>query len=225
MRARHRHFNPKGTGAVLALDSRFITGLADGANVSTWTSRTGSNNATQATSGNQPTYETNELNGNPVVLFNGSKVMTTPGLSAQPMSVVCIARHNTGTSYIFDGVSNNRAALGSGLSTGSSNSKMESFAGTTVYGADQSFNTGEYFIWRTIFNDSSSSISKNGSSFASGNPGTQSLSGGMTIGNRFALSFYLNGAIAFINVIPSVSVTLLKRLEQVAAFSFKIPCS
>jgi hypothetical protein len=50
-----------------------ITNVADGASVSTWTDLSGNGyNATQATSGKQPTYVTNAMSGLPVVRFNSA---------------------------------------------------------------------------------------------------------------------------------------------------------
>lgn len=47
--------------------------LSDGDPVATWTDSSGNgNNATQGTSGNRPTLQTNELNALPVVRFDGS---------------------------------------------------------------------------------------------------------------------------------------------------------
>jgi len=48
-----------------------IGGLSGGDPVATWTASTG-NNATQATSGNRPTYQTAVVNGHPVVRFDGT---------------------------------------------------------------------------------------------------------------------------------------------------------
>lgn len=72
MRARHRHFNARFAGASGVYDARFISGLSNNDAVSTWSSRTGTYDATQATSGNRPTYKTNQFNGNPVVEFDGT---------------------------------------------------------------------------------------------------------------------------------------------------------
>jgi hypothetical protein len=51
-----------------------ITGLAGGASVSNWTDLSGNeNNATQTITGNEPSYITNAMNGQPVVRFNSGK--------------------------------------------------------------------------------------------------------------------------------------------------------
>jgi hypothetical protein len=56
----------------LWLDASQITGLNDGDAVTTWADLSGNgNDATQATGSKKPTYQTNELNGRPVVRFDG----------------------------------------------------------------------------------------------------------------------------------------------------------
>lgn len=60
-------------GIQLWLDASQITGLTDGDTVATWSDESGeSNDATQSTSSYQPTYQTNELNGEPIVRFDGT---------------------------------------------------------------------------------------------------------------------------------------------------------
>lgn len=59
------------TGLQVWLDASQITGLSDGAAVATWSDLSGNGrNATQASAGARPTYQTNELNGLPVVRFD-----------------------------------------------------------------------------------------------------------------------------------------------------------
>jgi autotransporter-associated beta strand protein len=61
---------PVTTGLKLHLDASQLTGLSDGATVTTWTDMSGlGNNATA--SGSAATYQTGVLNGLPVVRFNG----------------------------------------------------------------------------------------------------------------------------------------------------------
>lgn len=60
-------------GLTLWFKADAITGLSDGAAVSTWTDSSANvNSATQASGSLQPLYKTNILNGNPVVRFDGS---------------------------------------------------------------------------------------------------------------------------------------------------------
>lgn len=56
--------------------------LADGAAVSSWTDSSGNaRHATQATGASQPTYQTNELNGEPIVRFDGTDLLATASLA------------------------------------------------------------------------------------------------------------------------------------------------
>ena len=56
------------TGLALWLDASQLTGLSDGAMLNTWNEMSGLGNHATRTTG-APTYETNELNGQPVVRF------------------------------------------------------------------------------------------------------------------------------------------------------------
>jgi hypothetical protein len=61
------------TGLRLWLKADAITGLADGAGVSTWSDSSGlGNDAVNAVAGLQPTYQTNEVTGLPCVRFDGT---------------------------------------------------------------------------------------------------------------------------------------------------------
>jgi DMSO/TMAO reductase YedYZ molybdopterin-dependent catalytic subunit len=61
------------SGLRLWLDASKITGLADGAAVTSWSDSSGlGNDAVQATGTKQPSYQTNEVNGLPVVQFDGN---------------------------------------------------------------------------------------------------------------------------------------------------------
>lgn len=61
-----------------------ITGLSDGNLVTTWADSSGnSRDATQSTATNQPSYQTNEINGLPVVRFDGvDNFFTLPTMAA-----------------------------------------------------------------------------------------------------------------------------------------------
>lgn len=68
-------FNPctDVAGCVLWLKADAIVGLNDGDAVGTWEdSSTANNDVSQSTADNKPSYQTNELNGKPVVRFDGA---------------------------------------------------------------------------------------------------------------------------------------------------------
>src|SRR5688500_10633861 len=71
----HAQTGPAGVGNTnsnkIWLDASYISGLTNGARVSSWADRSGNVwNASQANGNNRPTYLTNQLNGLPVVRFN-----------------------------------------------------------------------------------------------------------------------------------------------------------
>jgi len=78
MRARHRHFNAKTAGADLVLDARFLT-ASDNDAIQTWASRTGINDATQATLAARPIYKVNTSGGQPTLRFDGNDSMGFSG--------------------------------------------------------------------------------------------------------------------------------------------------
>ena len=91
-----------------------ITGLTNGAAVASWTDSSGfGRHVTQATSGNQPTYQTGVLNSLPVVRFDGASdyLQVTSSLALGPRTAFCVAKTDaTSTSYgIFDGITGSDA--------------------------------------------------------------------------------------------------------------------
>jgi hypothetical protein len=90
MGRRVRHFNPNHLDAVkgrCCLDSRFITGVADGAKVGSWPSRGHSSfTLTQETDSKRPTFSLRGQNGSPTVNFQASsqQVLQAPVLPVTP---------------------------------------------------------------------------------------------------------------------------------------------
>ena len=72
---------PVTTGLRLHLDASALTGLSDGATVTTWTDVSGQGN--HAAASGTPIYKPGILNGQPVVRFNGASRFTTANLSSQ----------------------------------------------------------------------------------------------------------------------------------------------
>lgn len=104
MRARHRHFNPAHAGATLVLDARFIS-QADNSAVSSWASRPRGNfTMAQTNAANQPTLQLAEVNGQPIVRFDGSndimtcsRIATTSNFTA----MVCVKGAGQSNRVIF----------------------------------------------------------------------------------------------------------------------------
>ena len=229
MRARHRHFNPKDAGAVAAYDARFITGLNDGDNVATWSSRTGTNDATQATVGNQPNYETNEINGNPVVNF-------TPANSDQfvisilvPSSLISVK--------VFRRNSANIHSVGLGENVGQPRYDSWWFNDNITYTAPQdTFNTHGTADTRTgLFIDSwqksgttSSQVWRNGTSVGTSQTPAASNGSftrvGRVVNGSQPYGFH-NGAMGCLCLLNRADSSIRKRCEHAAAYSFKIACS
>lgn len=82
------------------LDASQITGLADGADVTTWLDMSGNGrNFTQAVAGAKPHYTLNILNGKPVVRFDGIDDILSDSLNpimAEPVSIIMVAKHRSG---------------------------------------------------------------------------------------------------------------------------------
>ena len=72
------------TGLSMWLDAN--SGVTtSGSNVTSWTDLTGNgHNATQSTAGDQPTFVSNGLNGNPTVQFNG--IADSLSIAGQPIT-------------------------------------------------------------------------------------------------------------------------------------------
>ena len=69
---RVRHLNPAQCGAQIALDARYISGVADGAALATWAARANTTIGATASGSGQPIYRASSINGRPAVEFDGS---------------------------------------------------------------------------------------------------------------------------------------------------------
>lgn len=82
----------------LWLDTSQITGLSDGATVSSWTDASGNGyNATQTTEAQKPVYKTSVQSGKPALLFNGSKYLTL----GVPLGINFAPQHQYSTFIVF----------------------------------------------------------------------------------------------------------------------------
>ena len=228
MHRRARHLNPGSAGAVMALDSRFITGLSDGDPVSTWSDRSGSgNNATQSTSADRPVFQTTEQGGCPAVEFTASlKQLITPSVTlAQPAYYMACGRQLAVPQPFQTG--RYLDAFSPGANIAAYQNKLNLYSGSGLNGTSN-LGTSAHLA-SGLVNTTSSSLFLDGIQEASGNAGSTSGTGTISIGADRAKqsSFgYLNGHIYSAIYIPNnPGNPLRRRLEHATAFSFKIPCS
>lgn len=251
MHRRSRHLNPKDAGAFLALDSRFISGVSDGSSISSWTSRTGSNDVSQATSGNQPVYKTNVYSGQPSVRFTKSSLqhMRTgngPFGTTSNIWLLAVASVNntTGTAtYSYHAVLNHGdfATYAGTTSEIIFENKSRKWASTAASGstpssvidsANQSQNVASVATSQCAAS-SAINLNVNGVSIGNGSnlPGNiNNISTPVGIGARgtgtVTQDDALDGDIGqVIYAASSFSSSLTKRLRHSAAYSFKIACS
>lgn len=223
VRARHRHFNARDAGATGVYDSRYISGLADGAGVDTWTSRTGSNNISQGNSSNRPTYETNEINGNPSVYWDGGandELTFASELSYSNTSIVTVYKNEDATngSIVF---ARNNSANDYFYFTTNTVQFQNSVTSTRTH------NLGNVFLIGSGIDIGTTSLT----AFANGTAGTTTTSSGLFtctgIGKYGGSTAANTQGHLGLAIIANVAwdAPLRRRIEHAAAYSFKIACN
>lgn len=224
MGRRVRHLNPGNAGAVLALDSRFITGLSDGGLVSTWVDRSGSGNNANGSGTSRPTYETNEQAGCAVVRFDGSN--DALGTAAPVTTVInnwsmfSVAYTRAGGRVHFSNGQND------GYSQTHSGEGLNGFGmlyGYVVWLTSATKEQNQWIIQTSVRTSGNLAVLKNGVQIitSASNPKTPTFAtflGTDTYG-------YQNCDIVTACIFPiPISNPLRRRLEHSSAFAFKIPC-
>lgn len=178
-------------GLALWLDASQIVGLSDGDPVATWADESGnSNDATQGTSGRRPTYQTGEINGLPVVRFDGADDRLVVSLAnAQPYTVFFVgkAAAASGNQYFVDGATLNTGVI----SNGGGDTLCIAYNGSFII-APVAMTSYRYVA--CVFNGASSVLSISGAA-TTGDLGTVGTSG-MAIGANADGSDNLTGDIA-----------------------------
>lgn len=148
----------------------------------------GSNNPTQATAGNQPTYIASGQNGKPVMRFNGtshSLAATFSSVANQTFSIYglgaldAVAVNDGVNKAMVDGI-NFPAQVVLYKNASPNPDAWSIFSGTILVG--QGANSS-WQLWSALFNGSSSQFWHNGVSQASGAAGANNLTG-IRIGSR-----------------------------------------
>jgi hypothetical protein len=248
MSRRVRHLNPAQCGAQIALDARFITGVANGAALSAWASRpVAAIGASQGTGTSQPTYLSSSINGRPAVQFDGTSDFMNCDAGALAItnnvasaSITCVAVNDATSAdavqYVVHlsvgGGSNPRATL-LGQFSGAANIRSQG-ARLDAAGPSQSNPAGSpaspcVMNARHDYANNAQSAGLNGvftvsATYASGAGNTSATNSAQArIGGGSGASNRLGGRIAAIVVAsPMFSNPVAKRIRESLGFSFRI---
>ena len=194
-----------------------ITGLANGAAVSNWTDVSGnSNNATQTTPSQRPTYVTGAMNGLPVVRFNAanSTYLAFNRPVQDDFTILCVFRSSqgigTGTAFYQGAGLVNGEVAGSVDDFGTSlNANGRLLAGTgnpdtSIASSGSSYTNGQPHIMTFKRTRSSGGLVlyADGVQAGTATGGTQSLTSPtqLVLGTQQTLNFYLTGDIAEVKI-------------------------
>ena len=234
MRARQRYLKPKSLGVRAAYDARYISGLSDGAAVSSWSDLSGNGfTATQGTTARQPSYKTAAIGGSPSVRFDGAGDNLTHSITnnATHTSFIVIKRlsSQTGDRGIYQvgttGATGDMVLL---LRSGSVD-RWCTYTSNYVY-ANTTIGTSSPYILSS--NDNAGS---GGAFFAGGTADGTWTGNGIAQGINHIGGYYtVSPAIdqtsnidlgALMMTSATLSDPLRKRVEKSYAYSFKIACS
>ncbi len=179
-----------------------IAGLTDGQPLTLWADQSGNGNSLTASGSLAPTYQTDALNGLPVVSFNGSNSMQSAVLALNQPTTVFIVGNSAVDSILIDGLSQpfSMSMFGNG---GLTNLALSAGAGVTLQQNVASLSN--YAVMGGIFNGASSLNSYNGT-VVTGNAGDRNASG-LVVGSSPGPLYELTGSIAEVLVFNSVLTT------------------
>ena len=226
MHRRARHLTGRAAGASFHYDARWLS-LTDGTGVQTWTDLAGSNDATQATSTNRPTFKTNILNGNPIVRFDGTDdfVSFTTGAYVNLEYLAITLFKSVGT--IGPTVTNKTTTTGLPYTNFYYFGTVYSSTNAYAYNANMDMTVLSIASSHNIASSSSFNMWRNGINANASSAGpNNSVTTVDCIGQRDWDNTKLNGDVAAaIHITGSLASSLRKRFEHAMGFSFKISCS
>jgi len=180
------------TGAIWSNEEPFTEPISDNTAVRSWTDLSGNNyHATQTTTANRPTFRTNQINGKPAVIFDGSNdyLEATNVITSYPFTMISLVKLNVTTNQIFlslsdTTVSNKYYALGNitRFSIRARNTTDFITTGTTLISTSTSYNA--MGIWES---ETSRKLYVNKSLEATG---TSSVTFNNTLNNKILLGVY-----------------------------------
>jgi hypothetical protein len=179
--ARNSSLSIPDSGDLYARFDATALALSDGNSVSTWGDETG--NGHDLTAGTAPTYRTGIINGNPVVRFDGADDfldVAFPDLS-QPNTVYMVAQSAESSPSAFDEIHDSADDTNNRHTLAIDDGNWAIYAGTVVRSSTPYDNSSH--IFGELFNTTSSALRLDGSQIASGDVGSQALSG-LTVGSN-----------------------------------------
>jgi hypothetical protein len=243
MRARHRHFSYKAAGASLALDTRYIHGVADNATVETWSDRSGNaRDATQSNGSARATYKTAIQGGNGVLRFDGNDRYLSSFVTGTEYSVYCVYKRTGSNTNAFSnatfvvaaGIINTTSASGRRFQLAYSDANGGTFANTSNTSAEMTIARNDNWNLHSVTAPIGSGTARY---FVNeGNEQTADVSGlaGVTSGTvilrvgstSWVNTFDFNGDMGLVATYQTAhSASLRRRLNHHAAYSFKISCN
>lgn len=149
----------------------------------------------QATGIEQPIIDTVTLNGLRVMQFDGDDWMQTTFTSSivNPVTFFIVAKRDAIAldNYFYDGITSGTRKANLVIS----NERVEMFGGNAVLVAPPGSHVAEVQLHENVYNGTSSTYVIDGTTVASGNAGTSTLTG-LTVGAAFNLASELTGFIA-----------------------------
>ena len=233
MRARHRHFNPKAAGATAAFDARYGIAVSDDSGVDTWTNRVGSNDATQTTAANQPTYKATGGNlSSPAVQFDGNndRLIHSVSITVAPNLIMAVATRTGGNDF---------SAIAAFMPPNTANFNIIYARWNNANWGAAPSDSGQSILntWRICSAKPASTATTNSSTTMWTNGANETT----VTGNRYAGDGldrrrigidtesggtpFLGSLSQAIAIPADVGNPLRKRLEHSAAYSFKIACN
>ena len=233
---RHRHLNRTHCGAVIDLDSRFITGVSDGDNPASWPNRGDSaNNFTRGGTASGLVYDTNQQGGQPRMRYPN----TTATLRRTGFNPVSWGYSNAHTivSACRDAKGDSTVRLLYNWNTSPTNlmQLFAQFSDNVMYfdhgrgsspgriSAAVSTNSSPVIL-SGMCDGSNGSVRRNGAQVVSGAMSASVSSSSQTfdLGSITTTNHWVGDYYAFIHG-PMASESIRRRIEQSVAYSFKIP--
>lgn len=196
--------------------------LTDGASVTSWTDSSGGGlTVSQGTSGNQPIYKTNILNGLPIVRFDGTNDYLSSGSDisqSQPFTIFGVGKPGTSGTGAFQDIIGGSGNVSFGFKENSGNYNFLMWAGAAL--TDSVNYSGTFTLISGIFNGGSSLGYVNGVQKVSGDPGASSIGTLGVGGDGLGSGGFFNGDIAEA-IIYNRALTSTERLTVESYLGWK----